>query len=239
MDSQPYNSAIAAHYAAYRPPLHEIILEKLLEGHDSFENGLDVGCGTGYSALALSKYCQSVLAIDPSSSMLEMAVAHPKITYRSATLTSLSPETNAFDIVTFAGSLYYAHSLALITALEEVCRNEALIIVYDFQILLTHALQQLGINAKSAPLNYDYTINFSDTDNFQELRVGTERLRLDILPEALAHICLAEAHLYPLFIERYNKRDPFPSLVTELTAQNKEHLLEADIYFTKYRAIPK
>ncbi len=239
MSNQLYNSAIAAHYAAYRPPLHEIILEKIVGDNPVFKNGLDVGCGTGYSAHALSRYCQTVLAIDPSQSMLEKATPHPKITYRNGTLISLPLAANAFDLVSFAGSLYYAHSPALITALKKVCQNEALIIVYDFQILLTHALQQLGIKAKSTPLDYDYTINFSDAGNFQELRVGTERLQLDILPEALAHVCLAEAYLYPVFIKRYGRGDPFPSLVAEIASQNQKQQLEADIYFAKYRVISR
>src|SRR5690625_4484968 len=68
-----YDANAAAHYAAYRPPLHAMILGRVLTGNASFDIGLDIGCGTGYSAVALAKYCKFVYGIDPSPSMLNRA----------------------------------------------------------------------------------------------------------------------------------------------------------------------
>lgn len=58
--SEEYDEAIAYHYNAYRPPLHEVILSQVLGKDERFQNGLDIGCGTGYSAIALAKYCSQV-----------------------------------------------------------------------------------------------------------------------------------------------------------------------------------
>ena len=56
MNSEHYDSFTAMHYAAYRPPLHEVILDKTIEG--KFDLGLDVGCGTGTSSIALASFLQ-------------------------------------------------------------------------------------------------------------------------------------------------------------------------------------
>lgn len=235
MNDQSYNSAIAAHYAAYRPPLHAIILKKVLGEDRSFKNGLDVGCGTGYSAQALSAYCQSVLAIDPSQSMLDQAVAHPGITYRAGKLSTLSLSQATVDITTFAGSLYYAHSPALITSLKSVCQKEALIIVYDFRILLADTLQELGITANQIASKYDYTINFSGQTGFDEIVADIETIELAVDAVSFAHILLAEGHLYPAFQDKYATRDPFPNVTAELKSLRQDHFLKARIYFAKYQ----
>jgi len=49
--------------------------------HEFFRVGLDAGCGTGHSAVALAKYCERVFGLDPSQSMLDVAQRHPKIAY--------------------------------------------------------------------------------------------------------------------------------------------------------------
>ncbi|WP_436716151.1 class I SAM-dependent methyltransferase [Roseiconus lacunae] len=50
-----YTDAVASHYAAYRPPLHELILMRVISNQTRFCDGLDVGCGTGRSSGALAK----------------------------------------------------------------------------------------------------------------------------------------------------------------------------------------
>ena len=79
--SEYYNQAVANHYSSYRPPIHKMILESVLSNEEVFSKGLDVGCGTGYSTVALAEYCLQVYGIDPSQSMLEEARPHEKITY--------------------------------------------------------------------------------------------------------------------------------------------------------------
>ena len=58
--SEEYDEAIAYHYDAYRPPLAEVILSQVLGEDERFQDRLDIGCGTGYSAIALAKYCSQV-----------------------------------------------------------------------------------------------------------------------------------------------------------------------------------
>src|SRR5699024_11326965 len=65
-NSTAYSDLLAYHYSAYRPPLHALILKRLLAPENSFQTGVDIGCGTGYSARALAPYCEHVYGVDPS-----------------------------------------------------------------------------------------------------------------------------------------------------------------------------
>jgi len=47
--AERYDDTSAGHDAAYRPPLHRLILECLIREEESFRVGLDIGCGTGCS----------------------------------------------------------------------------------------------------------------------------------------------------------------------------------------------
>ena len=80
-DSGHYDNLIAGHYAAYRPPLHQKILSLALPKDRRFEVGLDVGSGTGYSAIALADFCESVFGVEPSDAMREKATQHNKVKY--------------------------------------------------------------------------------------------------------------------------------------------------------------
>ncbi|MEO9894623.1 methyltransferase domain-containing protein [Aurantibacter sp.] len=79
--SADYDTINAEHYAAYRPPLHQVILEKCLQ-KKTHNIGLDIGCGTGNSSIALAKFCNRVIGIDPSKSMLERALLHAIVSYQ-------------------------------------------------------------------------------------------------------------------------------------------------------------
>ena len=80
--SHNYSKSIAQHYAAYRPPLHEVILTSFLNAKNRFDKGLDIGCGNGYSSIALAKWCDQVYGIEVSQKMLETAKKHPKVHYQ-------------------------------------------------------------------------------------------------------------------------------------------------------------
>lgn len=233
--SEQYSQATAIHYSAYRPPLHGMILGRVLSGEEVFTRGLDVGCGTGYSAVALAQYCAHIYGIDPSQSMLQEARPHPKITYQQGTGEDLPLPDKSVDVVTFAGSLFYAKSQLLIKELKRVCRNNALIIPYDFEVLLADTLIQCGLKLEKRGSDYDHEINFSGHADFIELMRGKEQINLEVRAIELAHILLASADSYGAFVEKYDSREPFPILVSELERTKEPYNLKVNIYFSKYR----
>jgi SAM-dependent methyltransferase len=233
--SEHYNQAVATHYSSYRPPLHEMILEYVLSNEKVFNKGLDVGCGTGYSAVALAKHCLHVYGIDPSQSMLEKARPHEKITYQQGTGEDLPLPDKSVDVVTFAGSLFYTKSEQLIKELKRVCRNRALVIPYDFEVLLDDVLLQCGINLEEAGSDYEYEVNFSDSADFIEIVIGNEQIDLEVTAVELAHILLSSSQHYEAFVEKYDISDPFLVLVTELERAKEQQCLKVNIYFSKYQ----
>ena len=107
--TEQYDEAVAAHYAAYRPPLHQLILQRSGIGTEQFSVGLDVGCGTGRSSAALVDFCEHVYAMDPSQSMIDAAVPHQAITYIKGSGERMPIVDQSIDIVTFAQSLQHCN----------------------------------------------------------------------------------------------------------------------------------
>lgn len=230
-----YNHRIATHYAAYRPPLHSIILEKVLPENSTFSKGLDVGCGTGYSTIALSKYCTNVVGIDPSQSMLDRAIKHSKINYLQGSGEDIPLPDDSVDIITLAGSLFYMDLNVVASEINRVGRKDALIIPYDFKILLDDILISLSIREEENDFEYEHSLNFSDQDGFKEILVRHEQINLEFLGDQLAHVLLSEPHLYKKFCTKYSTGNPFENLKDALVKAGNHFFIKADIYYSVYR----
>jgi SAM-dependent methyltransferase len=236
--TERYDTNAAMHYAAFRPPLHKPILDRLLRPLESFRVGLDVGCGTGYSAVALSRFCDRVIGLDPSQSMLARAQSHPKISYIHGSGESLDQlPVHAFDVVTFAGSLYYAKTDRLRKQLVRVCPPGTVILVYDFEVLLDAVVPELAAGCPVSISDYDHRAHLSDWPEFAVEMNGTYRLCLEVGEEAMAHLLLADSNRYDALVTRFSEDDPFASLVAYLKHSSKAIHLDAEIYFARYRAL--
>jgi len=143
-----YDTTTALHYSSYRPSLHGNILKTFL-GKKSFNLGLDIGCGTGQSAIALANFCHNVIGIDPSVDMISNGIAHPNIRYSLFDKSRIDFDDNTFDISTLAGSLWYAKSQMLLNEIVRVSSNNGLIFIYDFEVLLNDILSILGFETES------------------------------------------------------------------------------------------
>ena len=139
-------------------------------------------------------------------------------------------------MVLFVGSLFYAKSERLVKELRRVCRAQALIIPYDFEVLIDDVLLQLGIKLKASESVYDHEINFSDNVNFIELVVGKEQINLATTATELAHILLSSSHRYAAFVTKYKVSDPFLTLAQDLEKMdNQQRMLKVNTYFSRYR----
>lgn len=232
-----YNQPTAAHYSAYRPPLHDIILKRVLANSSAFSNGLDIGCGTGYSAIALATYSRNVLGIDPSQSMLDRATDHPKIKYVKASGEKIPLPDHSVDIVTLAGSLFYMNLNVVGSEIKRVCRKGALVVSYDFKILLDDVLESLSVSQKENELEYDYRLNFSGQEGFEEILVKQEQINLELLGDQLAHVLLSEPHLYEKFCDKYSTEKPFKRLVESLVKSGNHFFVKTDLFYSKYQLV--
>lgn len=231
-----YDSDIAKHYSAYRPPLHALILAQCLDGDGQFKHGLDIGSGTGQSTIALSHYCTQVTGIEPSLKMLALANPSANVKYLHFEGSKINSPDRTFDIVTFAGSLFYAKSQLLFDEMARVCQTSATILVYDFEILFDQLDTELIPATNSS--NYDHSTNFSGLTT-PGLAMGNSfihTISLEISPTNLAHLLLSSQDLHYAYQKKYKVSEPFDALNTDLRAITAHQVYElpVNLYATKY-----
>jgi len=232
--TERYDERAATHYAAYRPPLHEIILGRVLSRGGRSRVGADVGCGTGCSALALANHCERVYGVDPSLSMLSRATPHPAVRYLCGAGERIPIATGSIDVVTFAGSLFYADSDDTRAEVRRIC-PAGTVVVYDFEVLLGTLLQRFGLASQALHSDYDHRASFWGAPGFRELTVGSERVRLEVTAAELAHVLLSDSNRFDQFARRYNTVNSFPALLDDLRPGPDRHTVEADIYYSTYK----
>ena len=229
-----YNDITASHYEAYRPPLHELILSRALSRRRRQESGLDIGCGTGCSARALAKYCERVLAIDPSGAMLCRARRSDRIRFIAAAGENIPVAPGSVDVVTLAGSLNYIDRGTLVGELQRVCRRDAGIVVYDFKVDLSSVDEDLGIELSQSSTPYDHSLNLDGFPQLRRIECVQDTVELDLEVSELVHLLLSESERYAILEERYHTVDVDASLATRIRGNGIELSVRADIYFSVY-----
>jgi len=232
-----YNKITAEHYSSYRPPLHEMILKKCISENESYACGLDIGCGTGQSSKALAKFCDKVIAIDSSTSMLEKAINHSNIEYQNYDGKALKFENDSFDSITFAGTLYYGKSQKLLDEVVRISKSSASIIVYDFEFLSETILKKLGF-VSAAQSNYNHDEDFSglNSNSLKLFSQGKEKIALPIKAADLAHLILSISEQYSFFKARFARDNPHQVLTEKLEgiSGSDEFQIDFDIYYKHY-----
>ncbi|MEQ8684719.1 MAG: class I SAM-dependent methyltransferase [Imperialibacter sp.] len=231
---EDYDADIAHHYNAYRPPLHQLILAKCLKPGRAYSNGLDIGSGTGQSSIALAGFCEKVTGIEPNEEMLTQAIAYPGVSYVHFDGKKLPFTDGPFDIITFAGSLFYARSQRMLNEVVRVCQPKATIITYDFELLF----QQLpfGFHLPVEAVDYDHRANFSglEMNGLRETNSFVSDYQLTLSTEELGHLLLSARSFYEYFAQRYASSEPFVLLVKELSNHADTHSIDARLYATNY-----
>jgi ubiquinone/menaquinone biosynthesis C-methylase UbiE len=233
-----YASTTAQHYAAYRPPLHETILEKIFTLPGNRQSGLDIGCGTGLSCQALTRYCNHVIGIDPSLAMLGEAGLQPGISYLNADGQRIPLNGNSIDVVTMAGSLNYLDREMLMAELTRVCRSGAEIAVYDFEIDLSHFESRLAVDTSIESASYNHRLNLSGFSEVEEICVVNAEVMLHPSAGEIAHLLLADDRCYGSLQEKFFPRNVFEALKQEIESIDTLFQVKARIYYSMYR-LPK
>ena len=237
-----YDQITAFHYAAFRPSLHLQILKECLEEGDEHCLGLDVGCGTGQSSIALTNYCKKVMGIEPSKEMLEKSIKHPRIEYSHYNCNYFNFPKDFFDIITFAGSLYYAKSQKLLNEVVRVSKEASKVIIYDFELSLDIILEQLNLDSTfKQQSNYDHHVNFNGL-NQNSLKVEKElkkSLSLEISIENISHLILSSKDNYNLLFETFGRDNLYNKISQKLRSifKSESTLVEAMTYSTVYQTV--
>ena len=223
---------VAKHYDAYRPPLHARILERCV-GKSSFSSGLDVGCGSGDSSVALAGICSDVIGIDPSQAMVDRAKAHARVEYRQTEAGQLPIHDDTMDVITFAGSWFYAKSQTMVEEVERVLRPGGLAITYDFDVRLKPILDMLGLSMEEGA--YDHACNFNGLKyKMEATREGLDEEDFRLSKEEAAHLMLAS---YGAVLIEISGPVAYDQLLKTLDERNSKNYfdLKALVYYTVYQ----
>ncbi len=229
-----YSEQIAYHYATYRPPLHQLILDEALSNRQ-FTTGLDIGCGTGYSAIALLSHCQQVQAVDNSQPMLDRAVQDPCITYHLGRAEELPVADRSVDVVTFAGVLSYLNAPTVTAELKRVSRPKSLIIPYDFEIIFDDLQRLLTLPDANQNDTYDHACNLSDQPGVSTLKQTSRQVELPVSGHQAAHALLSDESRYNLLAEKYDTAKPFDHIARELEDARWSGTLHAKTYLSVHQ----
>ncbi|HCT81864.1 MAG TPA: hypothetical protein DGG94_21220 [Micromonosporaceae bacterium] len=126
------SEGLAAGYAFDRPRVHEQIVGRLRLDR-CVKRALDIGCGAGLSAAALSDVAETVVGLEPQQNMLthRRAVA-PAARFAVGRAERLPFAAESFDLITAAGSLNYVDLHRFLPEAGRVLSPEGKLIVYDF-----------------------------------------------------------------------------------------------------------
>lgn len=235
-----YDQITAFHYASFRPSLHLPILKECLEEGIQHPSGLDVGCGTGQSSIALTHFCKKVKGVEPSKEMLGKSIQHPRITYSYYNGQYFDCRDSLFDLITFAGSLYYGKSQQLLDEVIRVGKKNSRIIIYDFELSLDMVLQMLNLEPTfGQDTHYDHEVNFNDLSQ-EHIKLEKEfngNLQLEISISNISHLLLSSKDNYNFLLDSFGKDDLYQTVFQELgsTIKSKSTFIEAKTYSTMYR----
>src|SRR4030095_15824870 len=118
---------VAERYAKYRPYFHPLVINRIktyLGLSKPVQRALDVGCGTGQSTLALKEIADSVIGVDISDEMLELAQQRPGIEYINAHAENLSVlESDSFDLITSSMAYHWFNRDRFLAEARRVLRD--------------------------------------------------------------------------------------------------------------------
>ena len=217
--SSAYNSLESNHYSAYRPPLHKLILSKILKDQ-YFKIALDVGCGVGTSSLALVPYAKTVIGYDPSQVMIEKAIPHPAITY--TTLVDELP--SSYDLLCFFGSLEYINPVALKKYTQKLVKGGQLICC-DFEVDYRPILEKIGLEPMRTDYNHSKNLkDYPNQEGFKEHLRQVESTSFNCSLEGLKSLLSAE-------IENMGKST---KVIDSALFERENYELKASLYYAAY-----
>jgi SAM-dependent methyltransferase len=124
----------AERYARGRPYFHPVIVGRIKDSlsiTERLSSALDVGCGTGLSAIALKDLAQSVTGVDASAEMIALAPKEQGVTYFVAPAENLPFDEKEFDLITLSQVFHWLDRRRFLTEAYRVLRPGGWLIAYD------------------------------------------------------------------------------------------------------------
>jgi len=128
-------------YSAYRPhypiELFQEIVNSLTGPH---ERALDLGSGTGLSALPLTRWFNQVVGAEPDQQMAaKLYGLSDKIVVREKSAEKLEEAPGSFDLVTCGNAFYWMNGEVVINKIIDWLRSKGVLAVYRYGFPVTPA----------------------------------------------------------------------------------------------------
>lgn len=124
----------AERYARGRPYFHPQVIARIkahLSLTEPVRRAIDVGCGTGLSAIALKEIAHSITGVDLSAEMIALAPPHPQIEYLVAPAEKLPAGNADFDLMTLSSAFHWLISGEFFAEARRVLRSRGWLVVYE------------------------------------------------------------------------------------------------------------
>ena len=132
--------------------------------------------------------------------------------------------------------MFYAKSQNLLNEVIQVCKDPAIILIYDFDVLMQEFIPDLASENKE---RYDHTVNFDhlNGDGLSKVSSVKDNVALKIGSRNLGHLLLSSRNMFDHFVEYYNTLEPYSLIVEDLKkrSSNDSHELPVNIYYTQYQ----
>jgi SAM-dependent methyltransferase len=125
-------------YAKGRPYFHPLVMEKIRATcalGDGCESALDVGCGTGQSAIALADIAKSVVGVDVSAAMLAQAAPHARIKFICASAEQIPLPDSGFDLITVALAFHWLDRKRFMAESRRLLKDCGWLVIYNDMFL--------------------------------------------------------------------------------------------------------
>ena len=126
--------SVAERYARGRPYFHPFVIARVgesLAAAEPVRRALDVGCGTGLSAVALAGLAENVYGVDASPEMLALAPRAPRVRYVVAAAERLPFGDGVFDLLTLSQVFHWLDRGGFLAEARRVLGRRGWLVVYD------------------------------------------------------------------------------------------------------------
>ncbi|MES2462355.1 MAG: class I SAM-dependent methyltransferase [Armatimonadota bacterium] len=124
----------AQRYARSRPYFHPLVIEKIrayLQLEAPLSKALDVACGTGQSAHALTAIARKVIGTDLSPEMLAQALPHPQIEYLQSAAEAIPFPDASFDLITVSLAFHWFDRSRFFAEVNRLLQPGAWLVIYN------------------------------------------------------------------------------------------------------------
>lgn len=123
-------------YRDARPYFHPVVMQMIrrrlqLSNGEKLEHGIDVGCGTGQSTVALLDIAQAVTGIDNSEQMLAHALQVTGASYVVGSAEQMAVEDNSADIVTASLAVHWFDLPLFLSETARVLKPGGWVVLYS------------------------------------------------------------------------------------------------------------